>query len=116
MDSNSAKTKPGKRDKFHIIACVLETCTGGARKTKIMYKANLNFIQLGHYIAITTKYALLAKQIDDEGNAILTVTPRGLDFLQKYDEILQILASENRGKIRSSGFLATPKEDTGLGN
>ena len=60
-----------------------------------MYKANLSFDQLNHYIKITLESDLLAKQIDDKGKAILTATPKGLDFLQKYDRILQLLASEN---------------------
>jgi predicted transcriptional regulator len=83
VNSNSAKTKPGRRDKFYIIARVLETCISSAKKTNIMYKANLSFNQLNHYIKITLEYALLAKQIDDKGKAILTATPKGLDFLQK---------------------------------
>jgi predicted transcriptional regulator len=94
VNSNSAKSKPGRRDKFDIIARVIETCTSGAKKTNVMHKSNLSFYQLNHYIRVTLEYGLLAKQIDDEGKAILTATPKGLDFLRKYDKILQILASE----------------------
>jgi len=105
VDSKPAKTKPGRRDKLYIMASVLETCVSGAKKTKIMYTANLSFSQLTNYIAITLEHDLLAKQIDDKGRAILRATPKGLDFLQKYDEISQILASENgQNKNRARAF------------
>jgi predicted transcriptional regulator len=94
VNSNSAKSKPGRRDKFDIIARVIEICIDGARKTKVMHKSNLSFAQLNHYLRVTLEYDLLAKQINDKGKAILVATPKGLDFLQKYDEMLQILASE----------------------
>ena len=44
-----------KRSRDIIISKILDTCTKGANKTKIVYQANLNFRTVNPYSELLTK-------------------------------------------------------------
>jgi predicted transcriptional regulator len=72
-----------KRTKDLIISKILDVCTGGAHKTKIVYQANLNFRTVNPYIELLTKNGMInAKK---EGNLVVyETTTRGLALLDNY--------------------------------
>ena len=75
-----------KRTKDLIISKILDVCTGGAHKTKIVYQANLNFRTVNPYIELLTKNGMInAKK---EGNLVVyETTTRGLALLDNYKQI-----------------------------
>lgn len=71
-----------KRRRVEILAAILDAAVrarGGARKTRIMYDANLSFSLLGKYLDETMNLGFL--QHDD--GAYVT-TEAGLKFLEQY--------------------------------
>jgi len=88
-----------RRDKLYIIAEVLEIAKDGTLKTQIMYRANLSFTQLNDYLAFMLQIGLLEK-IDINDKDVYRATHKGLDFLQRYREINELLRTEdeNNGK------------------
>ena len=88
-----------RRDKLYIIAEILEIARDGTLKTQVMYRANLSFTQLNDYLDFMLKTCLLER---NEINAkdVYRATDKGLDFLQRYREINELLRSEedNNGK------------------
>jgi predicted transcriptional regulator len=69
-----------RRDKIDIIADILKVALHGAKKTHLVYKANLNFTVLKKYIIRLEENGLLMK-ID--GRHYIT-TQKGSRFLEQY--------------------------------
>lgn len=85
---------PKRRDKLYIIAEVLEIAKEGILKTQIMYRANLSFTQLNSYLRFMLKINLLKKLVRNNKEFYKT-TDKGLEFLQRYREITEMLKTEN---------------------
>jgi predicted transcriptional regulator len=66
----------------------------GALKTQIMYKANLSFTQLNEYLKFILKIGLVDKILQN-GREKYKTTPKGMDFLQRYREITELLKNGN---------------------
>jgi predicted transcriptional regulator len=82
-----------RRDKLYIIAEILEISKEGSLKTQIMYRANLSFTQLNDYLTFMLKINVLEKVlVNDKGT--YKATAKGLDFLQRYNEITELIKSE----------------------
>jgi predicted transcriptional regulator len=69
-----------RRDKIDIIADILKVALHGAKKTHIVYKANLNFNVLKKYIIRLEEKGLLMKV---DGGHYMT-TKKGSQFLEQY--------------------------------
>jgi|ECHvirMinimDraft_2_1075157.scaffolds.fasta_scaffold02866_3 predicted transcriptional regulator len=78
-----------RRDRYEVIHDILETCRQGARKTALMYKANLSFELAKRYIE-----DLLSRGIIIRRDEMYFLTVKGkllLDKLKKYKEAKLIL-------------------------
>jgi predicted transcriptional regulator len=82
-----------RRDKLYIMAEILEISREGSLKTQIMYRANLSFTQLNDYLRFMLKISLLEKVLMNDRD-IYRATVKGLDFLQRYNEITELIKSE----------------------
>lgn len=70
------------RDRLQIIADILYIASGRAKKTRIMYQANLSYRLLCRYLNEVT-YAGLVKSEDDD---CYVLTAKGKDFLGRHGE------------------------------
>jgi predicted transcriptional regulator len=68
------------RTKLQIIAEILEIVRGGAKKTHIMYRANLSYKLLCKYLDEVLACELVEVDSDDS----YAVAPKGLEFLRKF--------------------------------
>lgn len=85
---------PKRRDKLYIIAEILEIAREGVLKTQIMYRANLSFTQLNDYLRLMLKINLIDRTVDKD-KEVYKATQKGLEFLQRYREITELLKTEN---------------------
>jgi predicted transcriptional regulator len=83
-----------RRDKLYIIAEILQIAKDGTLKTQIMYRANLSFTQLNDYLKFMLKISLLDKTSEND-KEIYKATEKGIDFLQRYREIAELLKTES---------------------
>jgi predicted transcriptional regulator len=83
-----------RRDKLYILAEILEIVKEGTLKTQLMYRANLSFRQLHDYLNFMLKINLLERDVRND-KEIYKATARGLDFLQRYREITELLRYES---------------------
>ncbi len=67
------------RRRFDIVADVVSVAGQGARKTKIMYFANLSYLLLQRYLADVVRVGFL-RLVGDE----FMVTAKGMEFLDRY--------------------------------
>ena len=68
------------RSRLEIIADVLSVARGGAKKTQIMYQANLSYKLLVRYLRYVMEAGLLASGSDDS----YVLTEKGREFLDQY--------------------------------
>jgi predicted transcriptional regulator len=95
--------KGGNRSSLDIVRDVLSVASVSARKTRIMYQANLSFVQLEKYLGSLLEKGLLGY----DGDSYYLTTKKGLEFLKLYDyyveQVRLIREQENqRAKDRLS--------------
>jgi len=73
------------RKRLEIIADILSVVKGGARKTRIMYQANLSYKLLTAYLRFVRESGLVSTQ----GRGEYVLTQKGHEFLDKYGQYLQ---------------------------
>ena len=75
-----------KRNRLEIISEMLTLAENGSRKTNIMYKANLSYDLLVHYMALLRGNELL--ETSDE--QIFFPTRKGRRFLKEFGELREL--------------------------
>jgi predicted transcriptional regulator len=93
MNPWGANPTSKRRDRLYIIAEILEIAREGTLKTQVMYRANLSFTQLNDYLRFMLRISLLDKVLEN-GKEIYRATDKGIDFLQRYHEIVELLKTE----------------------
>jgi len=69
------------RNNLEIIADILNAVGEGAKKTRIMYIANLSYELLGKYLNKTVEAGLI-----NSNNNLFEVTEKGKVFLERFDD------------------------------
>lgn len=106
------------RNRLKIVADVLGVVRGGAKKTQIMYQANLSYKLLARYL----KYVMDIGLVRMENEAIYELTQKGREFLDKSKEYFERRKEleQRLGKIRDekvmleNRFLNTESADACL--
>jgi predicted transcriptional regulator len=70
-----------RRNDLDICADILKVSKAGAKKTHIVYRANLNFKIVKKYLSRLIDNGFL---LDGSENGIFVTTERGSDFLEQY--------------------------------
>ena len=108
------------RSRLEIIADVLGVVSGGARKTQIMYQANLSYKLLIHYLKDVIDMGLVKMK----GENTYELTEKGFDFLEEFKgyhqhrvEVEEQLNGVQNEKVRlETRFLNAKSMDAGLKN
>ena len=71
-----------RRSNLEIVAEILKIARKGAKKTRIVYGANMNFKMLDEYLEKLEKAGLIA---NSEGNGgLIKTTEKGIEYLQQF--------------------------------
>lgn len=79
-----------RRDKLEIMSTILDVCTNGANKTKIVYQANLNFKSVSSYLNVLIKNDLIDVNETSPGT-IYKTTEKGLKLMSDFEEVQSVL-------------------------
>ena len=71
-----------KRSRIEIIRDILKVSEYGAKKTKIMYRANMSFAQRNEYLSLLEERDLIENIEDNDGNVRYKTSKRGREFLK----------------------------------
>jgi predicted transcriptional regulator len=82
-----------KRSRDVIISKILDVCTGGANKTKIVYQANLNFRTVNPYLELLTSNGLINAKTDSK-LVVYETTARGLKLLDNFKQVQNELSQD----------------------
>ncbi|MGQ9460323.1 MAG: winged helix-turn-helix domain-containing protein [Candidatus Bathyarchaeaceae archaeon] len=78
-----------KRQRIEIMVQILAFCTRGRRKTRIMYKINLSYVQLKTYLTLLTSQRLLGHNSD-----LYMITEKGYRFLEVFIQLNDVLEDQ----------------------
>ena len=80
------------RTKIDIMSQILEIANGGvSTKIKLMYRANLSYVQLKGYLMTLSDKGLL---IYDLNTNTFKTTEKGLRFLEIYNKLDEVMSKE----------------------
>ena len=82
----------GRRNDLDICADMLLVALDGAKKTEIVYQANLNFTILKKYLRTLIDKGLLLQAAD---NRHFKTTQKGVEFLKKYWDLVTPIVGES---------------------
>lgn len=74
-----------KRDKLEIVQEILQKSIGGATKTYIVYKVNLNFRTVNPYLDLLTSRGLL--EVSSGSSKIYKTTEKGISLLRDLEKV-----------------------------
>jgi predicted transcriptional regulator len=80
-----------KRSTFEISADILKVAMGGAKKSHIVYQANLNFTIIKDYLTDLTRSGLLTGPMN--GSKLYTTTDKGIAFINYMNGMQQFATS-----------------------
>ena len=78
-----------RRSEQDIIVTILEAAKEGSRRTHIVYKANLNHELLKRYLNSLMSKGFIA--LVEERRGIYKTTSKGLEFIEKHRELMEML-------------------------
>ncbi len=76
---------------MQIMVSILNACTRGANKTRIVYQANLNFSTVNPYLDLLEEKGLI--QVTEDRMTLYKTTPKGLDLIENFSNINEMLKS-----------------------
>ena len=71
-----------RRSNLEIVAEILKIARKGAKKTRIVYGANMNFKMLDEYLEKLKKAGLIANSENNGG--LIRTTEKGAEYLQQF--------------------------------
>lgn len=90
-----------RRSRLDIIAEILDAAIDGAVKTKIMYRANVNFVQFNEHLECLLE-ARLIRTIRSGGKTLYVITEKGkllLDRFNETEEMFNTVSSKEDDKL-----------------
>jgi predicted transcriptional regulator len=75
------------RNRLDIIADILQVVSQNAKKTQIMYQANLSYKVLQRYLGDITSASLIRFEIQEQ---CYVITRKGREFLEEYKDYVRI--------------------------
>ena len=78
-----------RRNNLRIIADILRIAKGGANKTRIVYRANLNFKLLNDYIKELERARLV--EVDHSKRGEIRTTEKGAEFLNNFTNLMNMM-------------------------
>jgi predicted transcriptional regulator len=88
LSKNVTMRVNSRRSSVDVIADILYIARSGARKTRIVYGANINFKLLNNYLKRLERGGLIT--VDPEDNTMVKTTEKGMEYLRRYDNLRKI--------------------------
>lgn len=71
-----------RRGRIQIVVDILTEALNGSNKTRIMYRANLNFLRFERYFSDLLEKGLIAELNSPRGKVVYRTTDKGKRFLK----------------------------------
>ncbi len=82
-----------RRSRLEVFADILAEALNGANKTRIMYRANLNFLRFHRYFSELLGKGMIVTENTSDGMVVYRTTNKGRRFLKSVNEAEDIISS-----------------------
>jgi len=82
-----------RRSRLEVVADILTEALYGANKTRIMYRANLNFLRFHRYFSELLDKGLMVRENGSDGRVVYRTTDKGRRFLKIISNAEEIISS-----------------------
>jgi len=82
-----------RRGRIQIVVDILTEALNGSNKTRIMYRANLNFLRFERYFSDLLEKGLMAEVNSPLGRVVYRTTDKGKRFLKIMQDAEDIFSS-----------------------
>jgi len=82
-----------RRSRLEVVADILTEALNGANKTRIMYRANLNFLRFHRYFSELLDKGLMVRENGSDGRVVYRTTDKGRRFLKIISNAEEIISS-----------------------
>lgn len=92
-EQNQRLASMNRRSRTEVIIDVLTEALNGANKTRIMYRANLNFLRFNYYLSEMLENDLLKEENNGDGRVVYRATESGkvlLETLRRAQQFMSI--------------------------
>jgi predicted transcriptional regulator len=106
MLMNTAAPQNKNRGSLDIVRDILSIASVKVRKTRILYQANMNYVQLEKYLKVLLDGGL----VECDGDSCYLITRKGRKFLQTYANYVERcrrIRKEVDGTVRDRQLLAS---------
>jgi predicted transcriptional regulator len=81
-----------RRSRLKVAADILAEALNGANKTRIMYRANLNFRRFDKYFSELMEKGLIVQENTSDGRVTYRTTDKGKRFLKNISSAEEIIS------------------------
>jgi len=96
-DAKNGGTTTTRRGRLGIMAEILDAAVDGNLKTRIMYTANVNFVQFNEYLKCLLE-ARLMRTVRRGGRTVYETTEKGKLLLRRFNETEEMIYAEIGGE------------------
>jgi predicted transcriptional regulator len=100
-----SRSRRRKRNRYEVLAALVKSSKGGARKTNLMFQANLSFVLLNKYLSF-----LLERGFIENRDGLFFPTHAGLVYLKRVSRYLAARDSLARTEEKVQSSLTMSKE------
>ncbi|BFI74790.1 DUF4364 family protein [Sulfurisphaera ohwakuensis] len=86
-----------KRTSLEIMYSILSACNNNSTKTRIMYNAGINLIELTKYLELLEKEGYI-KKVQSEKRVTYSLTEKGRDALVRLEKYIKIVKELEEAK------------------
>jgi predicted transcriptional regulator len=79
-----------RRDTIKLVVDILEIAINGAKKTEIVYRANLNFKQVQKFLDFLIKKGLIS--VSSNKRKCYQTTEKGKEFIRRYRKTVELIS------------------------
>ncbi len=80
-----------RRSRIEVVADILAEALNGANKTRVMYRANLNFLRFERYLSELLEKELMVELNNPRSGVIYRTTDKGRDLLRVLKQVQEII-------------------------
>jgi predicted transcriptional regulator len=81
-----------RRSRMDLIVDILTEALSGANKTRIMYRANLNFVRFNAYLTEMLRSGLLVREKNGNGQVVYRTSAAGVTLLETLAKAKDLIA------------------------
>ena len=102
-------SKRVKRTSLEVLHSILKACSENTSKTRVMYSAGINLIELSKYLEVLEKEGYI-QSVQQGRTTVYSLTEKGKDALARLEKYVKVLKEYEEAKKEVSDLINLLRE------